>query len=90
MLSGPHLQIKHAGKLEVMHHVLQQEELWDMCQGELTHQRHPRATTDRDLGQQEIRLGNKQIGTKEQTRQTVWYVEEKDKKQTVDPGFDSW
>lgn len=72
VLSGPHLQIKHTGKLEVMHHILQQQELWDMCQGELAHQRQPRATTDRDLGQQEIGLGNKQTGTNEQTRQTAW------------------
>ena len=36
MLPGPHLQIKYAGKPEVMHHVLQQKELWETCQGELT------------------------------------------------------
>lgn len=67
VLSGPHLQIKYAGKLEVMHHILQQKELWETRQGELTCQRPlPRATTDRDLGQREIGPGNKQIGTKEQ------------------------
>lgn len=39
VLSGPHLQIKYTGKLEVMHHVLQQKELWETRQGELTCQR---------------------------------------------------
>lgn len=77
VLSGPHLQIKHTGKLEVMHHVLQQEELWERRQGELNWQRRcspgqPGRGTRREIG-----LGGKQIGTKEEREQTVWEGEEK-------------
>lgn len=33
MLPGAHLQVQHAGVLEVVHHVLKQEELWAAVKG---------------------------------------------------------
>lgn len=33
MLAGAHLQVQHTGALEVVHHVLKQEELWTAVKG---------------------------------------------------------
>lgn len=77
VLSGPHLQIKHTGKLEVMHHVLQQEELWERRQGELNCQRRCSPGQPGRGTRPEIGLGGKQIGTEEDREQTVWEGDEK-------------
>lgn len=39
MLPGAHLQVQHAGVLEVVHHVLKQEELWAAVKGNNDHTR---------------------------------------------------
>lgn len=39
MLPGAHLQVQHAGVLEVVHHVLKQEELWAAVKGSNDHTR---------------------------------------------------
>ena len=39
MLAGAHLQVQHTGVLEVVHHVLKQEELWTTVKGNNDHTR---------------------------------------------------
>lgn len=39
MLAGAHLQVQYTGVLEVMHHVLQQEELWATVKEKNNHTR---------------------------------------------------